>query len=470
MLGDEDELVVEYRRKLAARCSEMTDVHDRIRDYWDRDSHTYDATRSHAISDPVEAAAWRQAIAEALPEPGSTGPGRRSGNRRAVAASRRARLRRDGARPVARDARPGRAEGQERGLDERMRFVVGSATEPPEGPFDAVIERHVLWTLPDPVGALARWREVSSRLVLFEGVWGEDDLHRRAKDLAADGSSVHARPRRPSRTVPRGGPDRAPARAAALARPADRRRLRGRLVGGPDQPAPRRRVGPPSSTSRGRSARSSSVHATRSLPTPDGVPLSVVRTRTRRSGTASRSRRRRLRVGREELIDLRADARPFVVGSGRHEADREHAVHEHLGRDVVHVVRDRWWSGPNSSVRSNASRHSPSGTRRALAGQPVEDRGQPLGPVARLVADVPDQAERALAAEARGGSRAARVRRRTSGRLGRRRRRRRRVSAGSPRRAVERPDRGAVALSATRIGGDRFDGRDTSRPSARSAR
>jgi hypothetical protein len=48
------------------------------------------------------------------------------------------------------------------------------------------MERHVLWTLPDPVGALARWREASSRLVLFEGVWGEDDLRRRAKDLAAE--------------------------------------------------------------------------------------------------------------------------------------------------------------------------------------------------------------------------------------------------------------------------------------------
>ena len=29
------------------------DVHARIRDYWDRDSDTYDETRSHAISDPL---------------------------------------------------------------------------------------------------------------------------------------------------------------------------------------------------------------------------------------------------------------------------------------------------------------------------------------------------------------------------------------------------------------------------------
>ena len=38
----------------------MTDVHDRIREFWDRDSATYDHSASHAVSDPLEAAAWRE--------------------------------------------------------------------------------------------------------------------------------------------------------------------------------------------------------------------------------------------------------------------------------------------------------------------------------------------------------------------------------------------------------------------------
>ena len=162
------------------------DVHDRIRDYWDRDSDTYDETRSHAISDPLEAAAWRQALADALPEPGSMvlDVGAGTGALSLLAAEL-------GYEVTALDLSPGmlgRAElkARKRGLQGRMRFVVGSGTETPEGPFDAVMERHVLWTLPDPVGALARWHEVSSRLVLFEGVWGEDDLRRRAKDLTAE--------------------------------------------------------------------------------------------------------------------------------------------------------------------------------------------------------------------------------------------------------------------------------------------
>jgi len=44
---------------------------------------------------------------------------------------------------------------------------------PPSGPFDAVVERHLLWTLPDPAAALAAWRDAAprGRLVLIEGSW-----------------------------------------------------------------------------------------------------------------------------------------------------------------------------------------------------------------------------------------------------------------------------------------------------------
>jgi SAM-dependent methyltransferase len=56
-------------------------------------------------------------------------------------------------------------------------FLVGDAGAPPVGGrrFDAVLVRHVLWTLPDPGRVLAHWRELlrpGGRLVLIEGVWG----------------------------------------------------------------------------------------------------------------------------------------------------------------------------------------------------------------------------------------------------------------------------------------------------------
>ena len=45
----------------------MAQVHDRIRDWWDRDARTYDRSASHAMTDPVEAAAWRAALQRFLP-------------------------------------------------------------------------------------------------------------------------------------------------------------------------------------------------------------------------------------------------------------------------------------------------------------------------------------------------------------------------------------------------------------------
>jgi SAM-dependent methyltransferase len=64
------------------------------------------------------------------------------------------------------------AKAASRGLS--IRVVEADAVSPPAGPFDAVVERHLLWTLPDPGAALAAWRQVAAecRLVVIEGSWG----------------------------------------------------------------------------------------------------------------------------------------------------------------------------------------------------------------------------------------------------------------------------------------------------------
>jgi SAM-dependent methyltransferase len=165
----------------------MTEVHDTIREWWDRDSLTYDEAKSHAISDPLEAATWRQALREALPEPPARvlDVGAGTGALSLLAAEL-------GHEVTALDLSEGmlavaRRKAAERGVE--LTFVVGSGTEPPGGPFDAIVERHVLWTLPDPEGALRAWRGVAApggRLVLLEGVWGQTDLARRARDGVAE--------------------------------------------------------------------------------------------------------------------------------------------------------------------------------------------------------------------------------------------------------------------------------------------
>jgi ubiquinone/menaquinone biosynthesis C-methylase UbiE len=57
-----------------------------------------------------------------------------------------------------------------------LRLIHADAFDPPlpEAAFDVVLCRHVLWAMPDPAVALARWLRLltpSGRLLLVEGKW-----------------------------------------------------------------------------------------------------------------------------------------------------------------------------------------------------------------------------------------------------------------------------------------------------------
>jgi SAM-dependent methyltransferase len=163
------------------------DIHDRIREWWDADARTYDAAVSHAVSDPTEAAVWRTVLRDALPEPRvrvlDVGAG--TGAMSLLLAEL-------GYGVTALDVSAGmlskaREKTARRGVE--IEFVLGSAMEPPPGPFDAILERHVIWTVPDPEGALRAWREVAApggRLVLLEGVWRSGRAVDRLRGTAAD--------------------------------------------------------------------------------------------------------------------------------------------------------------------------------------------------------------------------------------------------------------------------------------------
>lgn len=164
------------------------DIVGSVRRYWDVDAETYDHATSHGFGSSTERAAWTAALEEVLPAPPcrvlDVGAG--TGFLSLLAA-------RLGHDVTALDVSRGMLErlttkaGAE-GLD--VDVVEGPADEPPDGPFDAVIERHALWTLPDPRGALDAWRRVApdGRLALFEGLWGEADpaevRRARLRDLA----------------------------------------------------------------------------------------------------------------------------------------------------------------------------------------------------------------------------------------------------------------------------------------------
>lgn len=111
-----------------------------IRAFWDEDAAGYDASPSHYPQRPHEQAAWAAALRRLLPEPPAS----------------------------VLDA------GAGTGFLSLLLAGQGYAVTPPAGPFDAVIERHLLWTLPDPGAALAAWRAAApvGRLVLVESSWG----------------------------------------------------------------------------------------------------------------------------------------------------------------------------------------------------------------------------------------------------------------------------------------------------------
>src|SRR5438067_2362406 len=164
----------------------MTDVDQKLREFWDADAVTYDHSPSHAASDPVEAAVWRGLLRRHLPPPPARvlDVGAGTGAMSLLAAAL-------GHSVTALDLSPAmleraREKAAAGGFD--LRTVVASASEPPDGPFDAVVERHVVWTSPDPGAALTAWRTVApgGRLVVFEGIWNRSSPSSRARGRAAE--------------------------------------------------------------------------------------------------------------------------------------------------------------------------------------------------------------------------------------------------------------------------------------------
>lgn len=149
---------------------------DDVRRFWDEDAPTYDDATGHRPRSAMVWAAWTAALDALLPPPPARvlDCGAGTGFLSLIAASLGHRVR-------ALDLSAGMLErlaarAASGGAD--VETVHAAATEPPEGPFDAVMERHLLWTLPDPLAALRAWHGVAApgaTVVLVESLWGEVD-------------------------------------------------------------------------------------------------------------------------------------------------------------------------------------------------------------------------------------------------------------------------------------------------------
>lgn len=151
------------------------DLKEDIREYWSKRSATFDLAFGHRIPTGPELDAWAAAVRDSIgPEPRrvlelACGTGEVTNVLLSLGHAVTALDFSEEMLGVARAKHAGHA---------RARFVLADAerTMEPDAAYDAVICRHLVWTLTEPEQALADWFRVlrpGGRLLVFDGDWAK---------------------------------------------------------------------------------------------------------------------------------------------------------------------------------------------------------------------------------------------------------------------------------------------------------
>ncbi|MGI5267911.1 class I SAM-dependent methyltransferase [Nonomuraea sp. CA-218870] len=146
-----------------------------ISTFWDSSADAFDQEPDHGLRSPQVRAAWWLRLTQWLPSGASDilDLGCGTGSLMLLLAQQ-------GHRPTGVDLSPRMIDQAARKLGEAglsAPLLLGDAGDPPVAAgarFDAVLVRHLLWTLPAPEEALRRWLALlrpGGRLVLVEGRW-----------------------------------------------------------------------------------------------------------------------------------------------------------------------------------------------------------------------------------------------------------------------------------------------------------
>jgi ubiquinone/menaquinone biosynthesis C-methylase UbiE len=140
---------------------------------WDAEAEGFDEPADHGLRDPAVRRAWRRLLLDAMPMPPARVADLGCGTGTLTVLLAGAGFTVDG---VDFSPRMVQLAGRKaRGMP-GVRFVEADAFDPPlpADAYDVVLCRHVLWAMPEPAVALARWLRLltpTGRLVLVEGRW-----------------------------------------------------------------------------------------------------------------------------------------------------------------------------------------------------------------------------------------------------------------------------------------------------------
>lgn len=148
---------------------------DESRQYWDNFARSFDDESDHGLRDPVVREQWTNFLQASLPSTNATilDIGCGTGSLSVVLAGL-------GHTVTGIDLSPSmialaRTKATALGLQVEFHVMDAASPQLPLNHYDAIVCRHLLWTLPEPKEVLQRWAELlkpKGRLILIEGYWG----------------------------------------------------------------------------------------------------------------------------------------------------------------------------------------------------------------------------------------------------------------------------------------------------------